>query len=120
MKIFYLLIFALTLNLASCKKSLSYHRENLDPECAQPGNTCVYATEAKEYFYFKTGSYWVYQDSVSGQRDSMYVTTSSNNTAGVYFKTRMFSARDSFQTSYFPTVAISTNGCSQKLPIKKS
>ena len=29
--------------------------------------------KAKDYFLFKDSSYWIYQDSVNGQRDSVYV-----------------------------------------------
>jgi hypothetical protein len=56
---------------ASCKRS----PEPIDHGFNQPVNPDLYA-----YAYFKPGTYWVYQDSVSGILDSVYITFANKGT----------------------------------------
>lgn len=45
----------------------------------QPSNTTYWIPrEVKDYCYFKEGSYWIYQDSATGQLDSVYVYYAAN------------------------------------------
>jgi hypothetical protein len=54
-----------------CKKKQPEPEEGFN----SPVNTDLYA-----YAYFKPGTYWVYEDSISGILDSVYVTYANNGT----------------------------------------
>lgn len=56
----------------SCKKDT---KTEPDTGFNTPVNTDLYA-----YAYFKPGTYWVYQDSISGILDSVYVTNANKGT----------------------------------------
>jgi hypothetical protein len=56
----------------SCKKDKN---PEPDPGFSAPVNQDLYA-----YAYFKPGTYWVYQDSISGIIDSVYVTFANKGT----------------------------------------
>ena len=59
-KVFYLLA-AVAALIYGCKKK-------------EPDNSYYNLEEAKAYTYFKTGTYWIYQDSISGVEDCVFVT----------------------------------------------
>ena len=42
-------------------------------ECSEGNTKNRISTVVKKYFYFKTGSWWVYQNEISLERDSIYV-----------------------------------------------
>src|ERR1041384_4630419 len=67
-------VFVCTLILCSCKKET--------PQ-ATPARliTLLGTATLDEWVNFKTGTYWIYRDSVSGKTDSVYVT---KNTAITY------------------------------------
>ncbi len=60
--------------LTACQKCKKKQPEP-DKGFSSPVNTDLYA-----YAYFKPGTYWVYQDSISGILDSVYVTFANNGT----------------------------------------
>lgn len=60
--------------LTACQKCKKKQPEP-DPEFSSPVNTNLY-----DYAYFKLGTYWVYEDSISGILDSVYVTYANNGT----------------------------------------
>lgn len=57
------LIFSFLLIITGCKKTTEYR---LSPQI-------------KNYFTFKTGSYWIYRNDSTGELDSSYVTSISNH-----------------------------------------
>lgn len=60
--------------LTGCQKCKKKQPEP-DPGFSSPVNMDLYA-----YAYFKPGTYWVYQDSISGILDSVYITYANNGT----------------------------------------
>jgi hypothetical protein len=56
----------------SCKKDA---KTEPDTGFNTPVNTDLYA-----YAYFKPGTYWIYQDSISGILDSVYITSANKGT----------------------------------------
>jgi hypothetical protein len=87
--------------------------------CSTNPSECQYASEAKEFFSFKVGSWWVYEEQTSHERDSVYCTI-NNNSGTSYFYTETISARDSFKTRWFTKNMYEYNGCSTTEPIGKS
>lgn len=106
---FFLLLFF----LQSCKD------KDTQTACEKAPETCQYLSEAKDYFAFKEGSWWVYEEETTHERDSVYVTSFINNASSHYFKTEILSARDSFYTRYFPADFYEGNGCSYPGPVNK-
>lgn len=70
--IFILFISIYLVSFFSCKKDA---KTEPDTGFNTPVNTDLYA-----YAYFKPGTYWVYQDSISGILDSVYVTSAYKGT----------------------------------------
>jgi hypothetical protein len=87
--------------------------------CEKAPESCQYLSEAKDYFAFKVGSWWVYEEETTHERDSVYVTSFINNVSSHYFKTEILSTRDSFYTRYFPADFYEGNGCSYPGPVNK-
>lgn len=89
------LVFSIILSFASCHQ---------DPQTPGPSvDEAEMVRQLKEYTYFKEGSYWVYQDSVTGDLDSMYVYYAdageylgSDQTKYYWFESDIYSTRDSF------------------------
>ncbi len=91
-----MLLFAFVLLLVtSCKKDppTSYCSEN-------PG-ACVDVRDVKDYFYFKIGSYWVYEEETSGERDSVYVIETASDPTSVLFGTTKYSTYDGYDYRYW-------------------
>jgi len=57
--------------------SISCHDDNY-PEGCNKRNTVLLPEDAKARFYFKDGTYWVYQDSISKEIDSCWVENSNS------------------------------------------
>jgi hypothetical protein len=57
----------------SCKK-----KKDPPTYCEEHPTECAPISEAKEFFLFKPGSWWVYQEETSLVRDSLYVTEYTN------------------------------------------
>lgn len=72
-KLVYLLFISVC--LTGCQKCKKKQPEPVDPAFSTPVNTDLYA-----YAYFKPGTYWVYQDSISGILDSVYITYANSGT----------------------------------------
>jgi len=71
-KLVYLLFVCIC--LTGCQKCKKKQPEP-DSGFSSPVNTDLYA-----YAYFKPGTYWVYQDSISGILDSVYITYANSGT----------------------------------------
>ncbi len=99
-----MLLFAFVLLLvASCKKDppTSYCSEN-------PG-ACVDVRDVKDYFYFKIGSYWVYEEQTSGERDSVYIIETVNDENSVLFSTTKRSTYDGYDYRYWTTGGVTSS-----------
>jgi predicted small secreted protein len=107
--VFCIVAFAAVFSTASsCKKKKKY---------CTGGGTCRSVLEAKEFFLFKEGSWWVYEEETTHERDSQYVTE-YHNTSGYDFDLTVLSSRDGYFYHYWPKFA---NGaietCSEKEPV---
>ncbi len=95
--------------IVSCKK---------DPVVSStPCTTCQKVTEAKDYFAFKVGTWWVYEEETSLERDSVYVTQSTIS-SGYNFDTYIYSTYQGYYYHYWP-LYINTNVCSETVPVSK-
>jgi hypothetical protein len=96
MKKWTLLLMALPLFWA-CRKDddISY--------CELHTDECVDVREVKDYFYFKMGSWWVYEEEHSGKRDSVYVYETWTDTSSVLFETWLHSSYDGYDYTFWTT-----------------
>jgi hypothetical protein len=86
--------------------------------CTDP-NFCQSVLAAKDFFVFKIGSWWVYEEETSHERDSMYVTQSVNSTSDYHFDVRIKSALTDYEYRYWPEYYGTNNGCSPTGPVTK-
>jgi hypothetical protein len=88
--------------------------------CATSPGGCNSVLVAKEFFLFKPGSWWVYEEEYSGVRDSMYVLNYSNG-SGYNFYITIKSALDGFEYSYWPEYNGQPNDkqCDEVAPVAK-
>lgn len=92
--------------LFSCKE-----KEPSDPNANC--TTCHSVLEAKDYFAFKQGSYWVYEEETTHERDSMYVTQSWIG-ADYDFYVKIKSNLSDFEYTYWPVYNSNSNNCSNQ------
>lgn len=105
-------IFGVFSIITSCKKD--------KPEDPVPCTTCQKVSEAKDYFAFKVGTWWVYEEETSLARDSVYVTESHFNMTGYAeydFDVRMFSTYQNFYYHYWPMFISNLKGCNVINPV---
>ncbi len=88
--------------------------------CSSPASGCNSVMVAKEFFLFKPGSWWVYEEEYSGVRDSMYVLNYVNGT-DYNFLMEIKSSLDDFEYRYWPEYNGQPNDmmCSTTEPIGK-
>lgn len=105
-------IVMMTLSLVfACKKD---PEQNLD-YCELHPQECVDMREVKNWFYFNYGSWWVYEEVNSGQRDSLYVLETFSDTNTYYFSTTLFDAQTEYRYRFW------TEGLdSDEMMVKKS
>mgnify|MGYP001548385849 CR=1 FL=1 len=99
-------IYFISLCLTACQKC---KKKQPEPD---PGFNSAVSTDLYDYAYFKPGTYWIYQDSISGILDSVYITFANKGTYtngdaevanGLYrgtfnwFKCDMISSYDHYQ-----------------------
>lgn len=109
-----ILFLCLSLSCKDNTKSLG-----ISPCEANPGN-CKSILEAKDFFVFKVGSYWVYEEETSHQRDSLYVTNYTNDNEGYYFYIKIKSSLTNYEYTYWPEYHGTGNqGCSQTNPVSE-
>jgi hypothetical protein len=82
------------ISFASCKKDELPFCEEFPDECAE-------ITGVKDYFCFKEGSWWVYEEETSGERDSVYVTNQLNDPNSYYFRTETYSSHNQYEFNYW-------------------
>ena len=81
--------------------------------------TCQSVLEAKDYFLFKVGSWWVYEEETTHERDSMYVILANNDPNSYGFECNVKSSLTNFEYRYWPEYYGVNNNCSTTLPVTK-
>ena len=81
--------------LTACRKDDDISYCELHPE------ECVDVREVKDYFYFKMGSWWVYEEELTGKRDSVYVNETWTDTSSVLFSTELISTYDEYEYRFW-------------------
>lgn len=105
-----LLFFIITVSVfSSCKEKKTYCEEN-------PGE-CRSVLTAKQFFLFKIGSWWVYEEETSLERDSVYVTEYTNS-SGYDFDMRTYSTLEDYVYHYSPFFAGGNQSCSESAPVQ--
>lgn len=101
MKRFYFYIIlasVLCLTLATCK-----HKPEIDPEATDCGEATT-IDEMMEWVYFKTGTYWIYEEQNTGTLDTMTVYYDYNgvsSTGNREFVVKMESSLDGYTYEYW-------------------
>jgi len=90
--------------------------KNPKPYCTENPGECQSVLAAKDFFLFKQGSWWVYEEATSHERDSMYVTQYSNSN-GYDFDMRVKSSLTDYEYHYFPFFAGGNQSCSEAAPV---
>jgi len=102
------LLFALCMSV-SCKDKSPI--EPAKDYCLENPGSCETVMEGKKYFAFGMGSWWVYEEENSGDRDSVYVTEAYNNPDNYDFDIRMYSTYQDYNYHIYPQY-INTSWCS--------
>jgi hypothetical protein len=100
------IVFLSVLVLHACK-----NKETTQSYCEQNPDGCQSISEAKDFFAFKLGSWWVYEEENTLQRDSMYVIESSINPNGYEFDIRIQSDLTGYRYHYWPEYYPNIQGC---------
>ena len=67
-----------------------------------PGAGCEDIQNVKHFFYFKVGSWWVYEEENSGLRDSVYVTSAAENPSNYDFDVEVYSTYQDYYYHFWP------------------
>lgn len=86
---------------------------------SDPCTNCQSVLEAKDYFLFKVGSWWVYEEETTHERDSMYVTEANNDPNSYGFDIRIKSVLTGYEYHYWPVYYQAIGGCSTTMPVHK-
>lgn len=111
-----LIIYPLSLVAIACLFMQCKNKFDEKKYCVKAPSDCKTVQEAKDYFAFNEGSWWVYEEETSGERDSCYVTYGSNNTSSSYFVTEIYSSYQDYSYNYYADY-IENNICSENLPV---
>ncbi len=79
--------------------------------CPTGSSNCEDIQNVKHFFYFKVGSWWVYEEENSGARDSVYVTLASENPNNYDFNVEVYSTYQDYYYRFWPQYS-PANGCS--------
>jgi hypothetical protein len=112
LKIVIILFFFLA--FSSCKEDKTIEQ----PYCTQNPGGCQSILEAKKFFAFKLGTWWVYEEETSKVRDSVYVTDSYISETTYDFDIRTHSTLSDYNYHYWPNYAAGSNQCDTKYPVK--
>ena len=78
------------------------------------GAGCEDIQNVKHFFYFKVGSWWVYEEENSGLRDSVYVTSAAENPSNYDFDVEVYSTHQDYYYRFWPQYGGSVgSNCSQ-------
>lgn len=101
----------LFLTSSSCKD------KNKKTYCEENPSECPDIKEVKDYFCFKIGTWWVYEEETTLERDSVYVTEYSNNQSNYYFDVRMLSSNTGYYYHFWSEYAWGASNCNESGPI---
>lgn len=91
----------------SCKKDKT-------PSCPTTGaSNCEEIQNVKHFFYFKVGSWWVYEEETSGALDTVYVTEAAENPSNYDFDIRVYSTYEDYYYHFWPEYASGAQACSE-------
>ena len=94
----------------SCKKKKKYCTE---------GGTCRSVLLAKDFFLFKEGSWWVYEEETTHERDSQYVYEYYNS-GSWDFSMRVHSTLEDYNYQFWPVYADGAKEeCSESEPVSE-
>ncbi len=97
---------------SSCKD------KNKKTFCEQNPGSCQSVLVAKEFFLFQEGSWWVYEEETTHERDSMYVSESMNDSNSYDFDVKIYSQLQDFNYHYSP-LYINSTACSSSSPVSQ-
>jgi hypothetical protein len=113
LKIVIILFFFLA--FSSCKEDKKIEQSY----CTQNPGGCQSILEAKKFFAFKLGTWWVYEEETSKVRDSVYVTDSYISETTYDFDIRTHSTLSDYNYHYWPFYT-NAQGCNLTLPLPKN
>jgi len=87
--------------------------------CPTEGANCEDVQNVKHFFYFKVGSWWVYEEENSGLRDSVYVTSALENQSNFGFDVEVYSTYQDYYYHFWPEYNIVSNQCPENGQICK-
>jgi len=105
------LLLFLLFGALSCKD-----KKNKKSYCTENPGNCQSVLAAKDFFLFKEGSWWVYEEETSHERDSVFVTQYYNSN-GYDFDMRVKSSLTDYEYHYYPFFAGGNNSCSESGPV---
>ena len=79
--------------------------------CPVAINNCEDIQNIKHFFYFKVGSWWVYQEENSGDLDTIYVTEALENPTNFDFDVRAYSTYEDYYYHFWPEYFPGNQGC---------
>jgi hypothetical protein len=103
--ILFLATLLLFLTSSSCKD------KNKKTYCEENPSECSNIQGVKDYFCFKEGSWWVYQEETTLERDSVYITQYYNDLSNYDFDVRMYSTHQDYFYHFFPLYAGGSQNC---------
>jgi hypothetical protein len=75
------------------------------------GADCEDVNNVKHFFYFKVGSWWVYEEENSGLRDSVYVTSAMQSDVNFNFNVEVYSSYQDYFYEFWPEYNVISNQC---------
>ncbi len=81
--------------------------------CPTVGTDCEDIQNVKNFFAFKVGSWWVYEEETSGVRDSVYVTEYQNDPSNYNFDVRVYSTYQDYYYHYWPEFSSGAQSCNE-------
>jgi hypothetical protein len=84
------------------------------PFCAEFPEQCAEIRGVKDYFYFTEGTWWVYEEETSGERDSVYVTSAVNDLESYQFRTETYSTYNEYEYNYWSFGGVKDDGFVEK------
>ena len=89
----------------SCKK------DEPVPYCQQYPEECVEIESVKDYMYFDVGTWWLYEEETSLEKDCVYVTE-ANNASGIYgYEMKTKNTLSDYTLHYWPRYFDNNNDC---------
>lgn len=111
----YIILIVTLLTGIFCTSSSCHHKKKAT-YCSGSG-TCRSVLEAKDFFLFKQGTWWVYEEENTHLRDSQYVYE-YNNTSGYDFDMRVHSTLEGYDYHFWPDFAeAAPTACSENEPV---